>query len=280
MGARDRVPIGLRMKLLWLFLSVVVVSGAPVPSGAGADLRGAPQNFDCSFLRAFGAATGAQKSDDPLTLEAILKKMDAVSASFTTAQAEFEWDNYQRVIDEIVDVQTGTIFYRRSGKEIQMMAEVKKAGESADSLKPEPKYVLFSEGKIRMYQPKPDQLTVYDLGKDRADLESYVVLGFGGSGQDLQKAFDVKYQGTETINGVAAAKLELTPKSEKVRKNYNRMILWIDPEMGISVQQQFFTPQGDYRLCKNSAIKVKEKIDNDVFKLKTTGKTQTLSPRG
>ena len=131
-----------------------------------------------------------------------------------------------------------------------------------------------------MYQPKPDQVTVYDLGKDRADLESYVVLGFGGSGQDLQKAFEVKFQGTETLSGVAAAKLELTPKSEKVRKNYNRMILWIDPDKGVSVQQQFFTPQGDYRLCKYPSIKLNEKISDEVFKLKTTSKTQIISPRG
>ena len=226
------------------------------------------------------AANPQPQPDDSASLDSILRKMDAVAASFRTAQAEFEWDNYQRVIDEIVDVQTGTIYYRRSAKEIEMMAEVKKSGASASALKAGPKYVLFSEGKLRMYEPKIDRVTVYDLGKDRADIESYVVLGFGGSGQDLLKAFDVKYQGTEAVNGVAAAKLELTPKSEKVRRNYNRMILWIDPERGVSVQQEFLTPQGDYRLCKYSSIRLKDKIDNDVFKLKTTGKTQTISPHG
>jgi len=161
-----------------------------------------------------------------------------------------------------------------------MMANVKKAGSSASSTKPEPKYVLFSEGKVRMYEPKIDRVTVYDLGKDKADLESYVVLGFGGSGQDLQKAFDVTYQGTEKIGEVNAAKLQLIPKSEGVKKYYNRMVLWIDPDKGVSVQQQFFTPQGDYRLCKYTGIKLNEKVSDDVFKLKTTGKTQTIAPKG
>jgi len=268
------------MNLRSFILPVAILSSAVPVSWTGAADHSATiaPSFDCSFLHA--ATAVPQKDADPITLETILKKMDAVAASFRTTQAEFEWDYYQRVIDEIVDVQTGTIYYRRSGKEIEMMADVKKAGTSASTLKPEPKYLLFSEGKIRMYQPKPDQVTVYDLGKDRADVESYVVLGFGGSGQDLLKAFDVKYQGTETINGVAAAKLELTPKSERVRRNYNRMLLWIDPDKGVSVQQEFFTPQGDYRLCKYSSIKLNEKIDNDVFKLKTTGKTQTISPHG
>lgn len=234
--------------------------------------------LSCGVLGVTSA--GQSKPGDSAGLDSVLRKMDAVSASFRSAQAEFEWDNYQRAIDEIVDVQVGTINYRRSGKEIEMMADVKKAGISLSALKPERKQLLFSDGKLRMYEPKIDRVTLYDLGKDRADIESYVVLGFGGSGQDLLKAFDVKYQGTETITGVAAAKLELTPKSEKVRRNYKRMILWIDPDKGISVQQEFFTPQGDYKLCKYSGIKVNEKIDNDVFKLKTTSKTQTISPRG
>jgi outer membrane lipoprotein-sorting protein len=245
---------------------------------AARDLRAAASGFDGSFAPA--VATIVPQNNDDSGLDAILKKMDAVSGTFRSAQAEFEWDNYQRVIDEIVDVQTGTIYYRRSGKEIEMMADVKKAGATLASQKAEPKYVLFADGKIKMYQPKTDQVTVYDLGKDRGDLESYVVLGFGGSGQDLQKAFDVKYQGTESVNGVSAAKLELTPKSERVRRNYNRMILWIDPDKGVSVQQEFFTPQGDYRLCKYSSIKMNEKISDDVFKLKTTSKTQVVSPKG
>jgi len=221
----------------------------------------------------------APKPDDS-DLDAVLKKMDSASASFRSAQAEFEWDKYEKVIDEIDDVQKGTIYYRRNGKEIEMMAEVKTVGNDANTLKPDRKYVLFNEGKIRMYQPKPDQVTVYDLGKKRSEFESYVVLGFGGSGQDLLKSFDVTDAGPETINGVATAKLQLIPKSENVRNNYSKIFLWIDLDKGISVQQQFLTPQGDYRLTKYSGIRINEKISDDVFKLKTTGKTQTITPNG
>lgn len=228
----------------------------------------------CSLIFA-----AAPKADDA-NLDAVLKKMDSAAASFRSAQAEFEWDKYEKVIDEIDDVQKGTIYYRRNGQEIEMMAEVKTVGNDANTLKPDRKYVLFNEGKIRMYQPKPDQVTVYDLGKNRSDFESYVVLGFGGSGQDLLKAFDVTDAGPETISGVATAKLQLIPKSEKVRNNYSKIFLWIDLDKGISVQQQFLTPQGDYRLTKYSSIRINEKISDDVFKLKTTGKTQTITPNG
>jgi len=226
------------------------------------------------------APTASAQGGNSAALDNVIKKMDASAASFRSAQADFEWDRYEKVIDEVDDVQTGTIYYRRNGKEVEMMADIKMDGSSADSMKPEPKNVLFRQGKIQMYQPKPDQVTVYDLGKNSSDFESYLVLGFGGSGQDLLKAFDVAYQGQETIGGVSTAKLQLVPKSDRVRNNFKQIILWIDLDRGISVQQQFFEPQGDYRLAKYSNIRMNAKINNDVFQLKTTSKTQTVSPRG
>jgi hypothetical protein len=81
-----------------------------------------------SFLGLNGAAQ--EKAGDPAELEAVLKKMDAVAATFRSTQATFEWDTYEKVIDEVDDYETGVIYYRRTGKdkEIEMMAEVKMAG--------------------------------------------------------------------------------------------------------------------------------------------------------
>jgi len=231
-----------------------------------------------SFLRIAPGPPQAPVESSPLNT--VLKKMDTAAAAFRSTQAEFEWDTYEKVINEIDEYQTGTIYYRRVGKEIEMMADVKWAGSDLKKLKPEPKFVLFSKGKVRMYQPKTDQITEFDLGKNRADLQSYVVLGFGGSGQDLVKTFDVTYLGPDTINGIATAKLQLVPKSDKVRNTYKQILLWIDLDRGISVQQQAFEPDGNYRLAKYSGIRINEKIADDVFKLKTTSKTQTISPSG
>jgi outer membrane lipoprotein-sorting protein len=204
------------------------------------------------------------------SLENVLKKMDAAAANFQSAQADFIWDQYQRVVDE-TDTQKGTVYYRRSGKEIEMMADIRD---------PDRKIVLYKDGKLQVYQPKIEQVMVYPTGANRGEIESYLVLGFGGSGQDLQKAFDVKYLGDETVAGVATAKLELVPKSEKIRNNFTKILLWIDLTRGISVQQQFMQSQGDYRLAKYSAVRVNTKVGNDVFQLKTTGKTKFVEPRG
>ena len=212
----------------------------------------------------------AAQSKDSSALDDVLKKMDAASASFQTAQADFVWDQYQKVVGE-TDTQKGTVYYRRAGKEIEMMADIKQ---------PDRKIVLYRDGKLQVYQPKIEQVMVYPAGGNRNELESYLVLGFGGSGQDLKKAFEVSYEGEETIDNVGTAKLQLIPKSEKIRNNFPKILLWIDVTRGISVQQQFMQTQGDHRLAKYSAIRVNTKIANDVFQLKTTGKTQFVSPRG
>jgi outer membrane lipoprotein-sorting protein len=205
------------------------------------------------------------------SLETVLRTMDAAAASFQTTQANFVWDQYQKVVDE-TDTQKGTVYYRRAGKEIEMMAEIKE---------PDRKFLLYKDGKLQIYQPKIDQVTEYSTGGNRNEIESYLVLGFGGSGQELTKSYDVSFQGEETIDSIATGKLQLIPKSEKVRNNYfSKALLWIDLNRGISVQQEFLQTQGDYRLAKYSDIQIKGKIGNEVFQLKTTKKTQFVSPRG
>lgn len=227
----------------------------------------------------FGAA-GAHQTPAAPTLDSVLKKMDAVAARFTSAQAEFEWDRYERVIDEVDDVQTGTIYYRRSGNQVEMMADIRRDGPSLKETKSQPKYVLFSNDQVQMYEPQTNHLTVYNLGKNKSEFETYLVLGFGASGQDLVKQFDVTFLGPETVQGVSTAELQLVPKSEKVRNNFKQIILWIDLERGISVQQKLVTPQDDYRLAKYSAIKLNEPIKSEVFQLKINKKTQTSTPKG
>ncbi len=213
----------------------------------------------------------ADAAMDP-ALDRVLGQMDSAAEKFRTTEASVVWDQYQKVVDEHEE-QKGKVYFRHTGNnEVQM---------AADITDPDQKYVLFNGSKIQVYQPKIEQVTVYNTGKNREAFESFLVLGFGGSGHDLLKSFDVKYLGHETVGGVVAEKLELVPKTASVRNNVDRIILWIDPSRGISLQQQFFFGNsGDYRLAKYSDIKMNEKIPDSVFKLKTTGKTKFISTQG
>jgi outer membrane lipoprotein-sorting protein len=232
----------------------------PTPSASQSLQKSAPQNSS-------GSSNG---------LEAVLSQMDESSKSFHNAQADFEWRQYQKVVDE-TDIQKGSIYFVRGENQPGDKA-VKGTEMAAEITVPDKKNIVFAGGDLKLYQPRIDQLTLYHAGKNSGDLESFLVLGFGSRGHDLPKAFDVKFAGYETIDNVRCAKLTMTPKSQKVSNIFQSVTLWIDIARDVSLKQQFFEPSGDYRIAIYSNFKLNGKIPSDVFKIKTTSKTQTITP--
>jgi len=200
------------------------------------------------------------------TLEAVLNQMDAAAVQFRNAQADFTWAQYTRVVNE-TETQKGKMYFRRVSKETQMAANFEQ---------PDQKYVIFADGKLRVYQPKIGQINEFDAGKNRAEFESFLVLGFGGRGHDLSQQFEVKFDGNEVVDGVKTAKLELSPKSDRVKNMINKFVIWVDAPRGVSLKQQAFEPSGDYRIAHYTDIKLNTKVPDDVFKLHISGKTKTV----
>jgi outer membrane lipoprotein-sorting protein len=209
---------------------------------------------------------GTAQHTDPL--EKVLRGMDENAAKFSTAQADFIWTPYNSVINETETPDRGKIYFRRAGKEIQMAAELQP---------PDGRQIVFADGKVQVYQPRTKVLDIYDAGAHREEVESFLVLGFGSSGEDLRKSFDVKYMGEEKIGNVQTAKLELVPLAEKIKRSFPRIDLWIDPQRGLSLRQELFQQGGDYRLADYSNIRLHGKVPDSAFKLKTSGQTKTVT---
>lgn len=251
----------LRKIAIFWFLSALFLSPNALARKNAAHQDAAPKS---------AASKDTAPKSAPASLESVLTSMDKAADKFQTTEADFVWDQFTKVVEQ-TETQKGKIYFRRAGKEVQMMADV---------TGPDPKdkkSVLFADSKFQLYEPKPDQVTIRNTANN-PEVESYLVLGFGGRGHDLSKSFDVTYLGSEKLGDVQTEKINLVPKSEKVRNNFNHIILWIDPNRGISVQQQLITPNEDYRLAKYSNIEVNQKIPDNAFKLKTTGKTKFVTP--
>ena len=73
---------------------------------------------------------------------------------------------------------------------------------------------------LKLFQPQIDQMNIFHAGEKQAQYESYLTLGFGGSGSELKKSWDITYQGMKTIDGVQTAKLDLVSKDPGVRANF------------------------------------------------------------
>ena len=174
----------------------------------------------------------------------VLAQMDAASAKFQNAQADFVWDNYTKVVDDH-EQQTGTIYFERVGGQTQMAALV---------LLPTRKTVVYKEATLSYYDPSLDQLNVFAAGKNKAQYESFLTLGFGGSGKDLKAAWQITDLGPETIDGTGTEKLDL--KSDQAQSaNIVHITVWIDPVRAVSLKQIFYYASGDTRTCTFTHIK-------------------------
>jgi outer membrane lipoprotein-sorting protein len=215
-------------------------------------------------------------------LDAVLHQMDVASANFKSAQANFRWDVYERVVKETTS-QCGVIYFERKGDATEMGAKVAPsatqscAGEGAATANGT-RTIAYRNGELQMFEPATDHLTVLHAGNNQAQYEIFLTLGFGGSGRDLAKTWNITDQGTETLKDgatdVQVVKLDLVGKDPANRNMFSHITIWVDPKQGTSLKQQFFTPSGDYRTTYFDHIRYNQKVNEAAFAIKTDKKTQ------
>ncbi len=203
-------------------------------------------------------------------LNRVLAQLDSAAVKFHSAKADFQWDQYERVV-ESTDTQAGVIYFEGSGAATRVAIDI----ETADG-QPSKKTIVYSGAVLQFFQPQIDQMTVFHAGEKQAQYESYLTLGFGGSGSELKKSWDITYQGIETIDGVQTAKLDLVSKDAAVRANFSHVTIWVDPARAISLKQILYEPSGDMRTAYYKNIEYNKKVSPSVFKIKTDSKTQVV----
>jgi outer membrane lipoprotein-sorting protein len=211
--------------------------------------------------RAAFAASQAPADDKDKEKEKVLQRLNIAAAKFRSTSADVEFDNVQTDPIYNKDIDKGTVYYQRKGSGFQMAAHLRE-----ENGKPVPKVYVYSGGTVKLYEKLINQVTT--LSKF-AQYQSWFELGFGAGGKDLEQKWDIKYLGPETIDGVRTEKLELTPKDPAVKKNVPKVIVWMDPDRGVSVKQLFDEGQGQSRTCLYSNIKVNQSLPSDAFTFKT-----------
>jgi outer membrane lipoprotein-sorting protein len=192
-------------------------------------------------------------------LQKVISQLNTAAAKFVSAQADFVWDQYQVVVQDH-DVQKGSIYIQRK-KGVTRTAAYFTQQNGKDARKT----VIYDNGEVDYYVPEIKQITIMRAGANKGQWESFLTLGFGGSGADLEANWKVSLQGTETIDGVSVAKLDLVPKQQSVLNMFAHVTIWIDPTRGISLKQIFYEPSGDNRTAAYTNILYNQPIKGDVF---------------
>jgi outer membrane lipoprotein-sorting protein len=191
-------------------------------------------------------------------LASVLAKLDAAAKNFHTTTASFEFDTVQTDPIPDTDKLTGTAYYQRQGTHFQMAAHI-----SHHNDRPAAQTYVFSNGVLRESDSgkESDAKTYTQAGK----YESYLMLGFGASGHDLEDKWDLKYLDTEMIDGVKTDKLELVAKDATVRQNIPKVTIWLDTARAVSLKQVFDEKDGTTRTCHYTNIKVNQPLPPGAF---------------
>jgi len=235
-----------------------------------------------ALFLALASCISASAQQEPSNLDTVLRQLDAASANFHSAEADFRWDVYERVVRETTS-QCGVIYFERKGDATEMGAKVAPsptqscAGEAAATAAGT-RTLAYKAGELQLFEPGTNHLTLLHAGNNQAQYESFLTLGFGGSGRDLAKTWNITDQGTETLKDgakdVTVTKLDLVAKDPANRNMFSHITIWVDPARGVSLKQQFFTPSGDYRTTYFNHIRYNEKINVSAFAIKTNKQTQ------
>ncbi len=199
-----------------------------------------------------GMGCGVESQAQPTTT---LEKLDAASARFTSAEAKVQREAYTAFIKETVTTQGSTYFIRDKGGKTQM---------GLATTGPGARTIEYKDGTVRDYNPAAG---CYD-SVTKPGIDTYLTLGFGGSGKDLARAWDVTDLGPDTIGGVKVEKLDLVPKDASVRQNINKVSLWVDLDRDVTYKQIFFSPNGDRNTATYSDIHMTKPSSFKAYEIK------------
>ncbi len=203
-------------------------------------------------------------------LAQVLARMDKAANDFKSMTAQVNYVTHTDVLNED-DRESGSVIMRKvQPGEVQGKVEF---------TSPDPKSVTIEKRRVQEYFPKIKTLQVFDLDKHGEQLDKFFMIGFGTSGIELAKDYEVVVSGSETVEGQAAIRLQLHPKTAQARQYVQKLELWI-PEQGdpYPLREKIIEPSGDYRLVTYSSLQINPALKPDALRLKLPQGVKTEYP--
>jgi outer membrane lipoprotein-sorting protein len=202
------------------------------------------------------------------TVEGVLAMMDKSARDFHSLTADIQHVKYTAVVQD-TSTETGQIAVRRDEK---MRIEFSQ---------PDPRTILRSGDSLFVYTPKINRVEEYNLGKNRAMVDQYVLLGFGTRSENVKKSYLIVVSGEEELDQHKTVVIELAPKSDEIRNQISKIQMWIDESSWLPIQQKFFEAgSGDYFLFHYTSVIKNLKIGDAKFKQDWPKGVNRVKPRG
>lgn len=200
------------------------------------------------------ASAGSGQNSGKLTLDYVLTMMDRSAEDFRSLTAALDHVKYTAVVKD-TSTESGEIYARKDSK------------LRIDFITPDPRTIIRNGDNLYIYTPKINRVEEYNIGKNRALADQYLALGFGTRTDNLKKSYEVSLAGEEELDGHKMALVELVPRSDEVRKQITKIVMWVDEASWLPVQQKFLEAgSGDYFLSRYKNVMKNLKIGDGKFK--------------
>ena len=228
--------------------------------------------FVAMLLLSVRAVFAAPAASGDLEKERVLRRLDEAAKDFRSTSADFEFDVVETAPIAEKDVQKGTIYFERKAGSFQMAAHIRQLNGKISE-----KVYSYTSGVFKFYEKMTNQVTRF---KKASQFESYLMLGFGASGKDLELKWEIKYLGPETLidgkTSVKTEKLELVAKDPSARKYASKVTIWMDTARAVSLKQVVEQDPEHYRVCVYYNIQTNLTLPKDAFALDTNKQTQVV----
>jgi outer membrane lipoprotein-sorting protein len=200
------------------------------------------------------------------TVQQVLARMDKAANDFKAMTAQVTHIDHTDVLNEDTkEIGTVTMQKVRPGE----------VEGRVDFTAPDRKTITFQKRKIQEYLPKINTLQVFDLDRHGEQLDRFLMIGFGTSGIELAKDYEVSL----LTKDKAALQLRLIPKGAEARQYVQKLDLWI-PEQGdpYPLREKIFEPSGNYVLVTYEDLKINPPLKPDAMQLKLPPGVKTEYP--
>ena len=192
----------------------------------------------------------------------ILARMDQAARNFRTFSAKIKRSEYTKILNSKDDTDGLRRIRRVNGQTVDMV----------ELLGANPQTVRFSGKTVEVYYPNAKRVEIYDaakFGKMGKQVNQLMLLGIGVSSADLKRDFDIQPGSTENIGGVSTTRIELTPKDSDLRKQIEKIEMWIPEKESVPLRVKSTRTSGDYDQLVYSDVQMNPALPDAAFELNT-----------
>lgn len=201
------------------------------------------------------------------TWHTIREELDREAKNFHSLSANMERTKVTVVVNDR-STERGDIFVRGD----KMLLQIKS---------PDPRTILRLGDNLYIYNPGLKRVEEYNLGKNKALVDQFLLLGFGTRGSELERGYVVKLLREERMADQEVAVLDLTPRSPQVRHEISKIQIWLSEATWLPVQQEFYEAgSGDYSIVRYSNVVRNAEIPDSTFRQNWPKGTQKIKLQG